>query len=201
MKERPILFKGEMVRAILSGQKTQTRRILKPQIEPFGRDGQGFSWTKKKSSSSYGDWCTTGDLSDPRDLKLFMSKACPYGKVGDRLWVRETFQTWPDGYAYRADFSPATGVGDAHKPWRPSIFMPRVASRITLEITGVRVERLNEITRGDAMAEGCPFPNMAQGDDPRKWYADLWDSINGKGSWDLNPWAWVVEFKRLEANQ
>ncbi|MGE5866558.1 MAG: hypothetical protein ACM32J_15885, partial [Rhizobacter sp.] len=82
--------------------------------------------------------------------------------------------------------------------WKPSIHMPRAASRITLEGTGVRVERLQDISRGDAMAEGCPSPNMRDGDDPRKWYADLWDSINGASScWDANPWVWVVEFKRI----
>lgn len=75
--------------------------------------------------------------------------------------------------------------------------MPRWASRILLEVTAVRVERLQDISRGDAMAEGCPFPNMAKGDDPRKWYADLWDQINGAGSWEANPWVWVVEFKRV----
>lgn len=75
--------------------------------------------------------------------------------------------------------------------------MPRWASRITLEVTGVGVERLNDISRGDAMDEGCPFPNMAQGDDPRRWYADLWDSINGAGAWKLNPWVWVVSFRRI----
>jgi hypothetical protein len=76
--------------------------------------------------------------------------------------------------------------------------MPRWASRITLEITNIRVERLNEITRGGAMAEGCPFPNMADGPDPREWFSDLWESINGKGSWDANPWVWVIEFRKLD---
>ena len=83
--------------------------------------------------------------------------------------------------------------------WRPSIHMPRWASRISLGITSVRVERLQDISRGDAMAEGCPFPNMAQGPDPRDWYAELWGAINGPDSWAENPWAWVVEFKAIEA--
>lgn len=83
------------------------------------------------------------------------------------------------------------------RKWKPSIHMPRKASRIMLEVTRVRVERLQEISRGDAMAEGCPFQNMAKGADPRKWYADLWKTINGPGSWDLNPWVWVIEFKRV----
>lgn len=79
--------------------------------------------------------------------------------------------------------------------WRPSIHMPRVASRITLEVTEVRVERLQAISRGDAMAEGCPFANMAAGPDPRDWYRDLWNEINGAGAWDLDPFVWVVAFK------
>jgi len=82
--------------------------------------------------------------------------------------------------------------------WRPSIHMPRWASRTTLEITGVRVERLQDISRGDAMAEGCPFPNMAEGDDPRQWFAELWAQINGAVSWDANPWVWVVEFSAIK---
>ena len=83
------------------------------------------------------------------------------------------------------------------RQWRPSMFMPRWASRITLKVTGVRVERLQQITRGDAMAEGCPFANMADGPDPREWFADLWRQINGPASWDANPWVWCVSFKRV----
>jgi hypothetical protein len=82
--------------------------------------------------------------------------------------------------------------------WRPSIHMPRWACRIVLQVTGVRVERLQEISRGDAMAEGCPFPNMAAGDDPRVWFAGLWESTYDPESWAANPWAWVVEFRRVE---
>lgn len=81
--------------------------------------------------------------------------------------------------------------------WKPSIHMPRWASRITLEVTGVRVERLNEISRGDCMSEGCPFPNMAKTTNPIAWFSELWESINGEGSWALNPWVWVIEFKRV----
>ena len=81
--------------------------------------------------------------------------------------------------------------------WKPAIHMPRAASRITLEVTGVRVERLQAISRGDAMAEGCPFANMAAGPDPRDWYRDLWNEINGPGAWDQSPWVWVVEFRRV----
>jgi hypothetical protein len=113
--------------------------------------------------------------------------------------MREGADTW-EPYYFDAD-----GLTDQDsedfKAWgfkrRPSIHMPRIASRITLEITGVRVERLQDISRGDAMAEGCPFPNMAKGDDPRQWYTALWDQINGAGSWKTNPWVWVVEFKKV----
>jgi hypothetical protein len=89
--------------------------------------------------------------------------------------------------------------GTLKSPWKSPMFMPRRASRITLEITDIRVERVQEINRGDAMAEGCPFQNMTIGDDPRRWYRDLWDFINaGRGfGWKENPWVWVIEFKKL----
>jgi hypothetical protein len=115
--------------------------------------------------------------------------------------VREAFYHHGTCACYRADgWTGAPDVGYQVTPapkWTPSIHMPRWASRILLEIVSVRVERLQEISRGDAMAEGCPFPNMADGDDPRQWYAGLWEQINGHGSWDANPWVWVVEFKRV----
>lgn len=190
MKERPILFSAPMIRAILAGLKTQTRRVVKPQPEP-GTD------------------CPY-HVGIGADRK---ARVCPYGAPGDRLWVRETgwerpvrtpqmmrngADTWPR-YVYDADGFSEQEHADL-KEWgfvrRPSIHMPRWASRITLEVVGVRVERLLDISRGDAMDEGCPFPNMAAGDDPRQWYADLWQQINGPGSWALNPWVWVVEFRR-----
>lgn len=167
MKERPILFKGEMVRAILSGQKTMTRRVVKLY---------------------------------PADTVA--SVPCPYGQPGDRLYVRESFSyTHGCGMAdvgtpiwYWADGNPKHG--DWTRP-KPSIHMPRWACRIVLEIVGVRVERLHLISRGDAMEEGCPFPNMAGEDDPRQWFLELWESINGPESCAANPWVWVVEFKRV----
>lgn len=209
MKDRPILFSAPMVRALLDGSKTQTRRIMKPQPE----------WTEPESVWQHGDghsgtgWYVSN--SDyPEEGALFYR--FPYGQPGDLLWVRENgweapdlsprdlregADTWP---AYEYDTEPLMcwENGELKKlGWkrRPSIHMPRWASRITLEVTGVRVERLQDISRGDAMAEGCPFPNMAQGDDPRKWYADLWHSINGPDSWILNPWVWVVEFKVMKS--
>ena len=196
MKERPILFSAPMVRALLDGSKTQTRRVVKPQ--PSILAGELLCWKDNA-------------LTDDQ-----MAALCPYGKPGDRLWVRETFADLrgtgiehrpdPSGplkrYAFAADHPPGSNGDEARKEfgvkWKPSIHMPRAASRITLEITEVRVERLQDISRGDAMVEGCPFPNMAAYNDPRKWYADLWESISGPGSWDANPWVWAIEFKRLE---
>ena len=188
MKERPILFSGAMVRALLAGTKTQTRRVVKQKHLP---------WLENSVLNFLdGKW-------NQRPL--------PYGQPGDRLWVRETFRGCRayevQGYApkdwgnkpiwFEADGTPPGRPEQWALRSRPSIHMPRWASRITLEVTGVRVERLHGITRGDAMAEGCPFPNMAQGPDPRDWYAELWGAINGPGNWDANPWVWVVEFRRL----
>lgn len=192
MKERPIIFSGAMVRALLAGTKTQTRRVVKPLPITLNRDTNSLEVDDE-------------NIANGRFAKQV---PCPYGQPGDRLWVREAhwwFKDEPDhetGYyppkltvedvEYRADGD------DVRKVWRPSIFMPRWASRITLEVTSVRVERLQDISRGDAMAEGCPFPNLAQGDDPRRWYAHLWDEIHGEGSVEANPWVWVVEFRSVE---
>ena len=195
VKYRPILFSGEMVRAILAGMKTQTRRIMTPQPRSV----------------------SVPDL-DP--MPVIKNR---FGEVGERLWVRETFcnQADPitdhileDKFYYAADgievrklddhgFTAYTKDGRETSPWRSPIFMPRAASRITLEITGVRVERLNSITRSDAMAEGCQ--GMAgDGEEncvlPEEEYRDLWNRINGPKSWDANPWVWVLEFKRVEAS-
>jgi hypothetical protein len=189
MKERPILFSGPMVRAILEGRKTQTRRIVKPQppkgyhIDTCQYNDTG--WAFWVSANDHAGTCTCKNLRQP------------YGQPGDRLWVRETWAPAYRTYGYATKKAIAYRVDSDHDPhkWKPSIHMPRWASRITLKVVGVRVERLQECTRGDAMAEGCPFPNMAIGSDPRKWYAELWNSINGMGSWEANPWVWVVEFK------
>lgn len=183
MKERPILFSGSMVRAILEGRKTQTRRIIKPQPDMV------LNW-------------------DDVRLKVWHEgkkgyAVCPYGKPEDRLWVRETWAKdipgCPNGVTYRADHLDPLGDGPA-KPitWKPSIHMPRIASRITLEIIRVRVEKLQSISEEDAKAEG-----VVNYDD-RKWvtyalqFSRLWDSINSKRApWSSNPWVWVVEFKRV----
>lgn len=184
MKERPILFSAPMVSAILEGRKTQTRRIVKkPEYFP----------------------CLTGDCPH-WDMKLCaaeMQLHSPYGLPGDRLWVRETFLTRGAGAhcVYRADADPveAAGFGAMYGGWRPSIFMPRLASRITLEVTGVRVEQLIDISEKDAIAEGIQSFPVSPSRIPILHYASLWDKINAKRApWASNPWVWVVEFKRID---
>ena len=199
MKERPILFSAPMVRALLDGSKSQTRRAVKL------RNGQYMPPSER------------ADVNGWRQ----MLRACPYGQPGDRLWVREShaFTDLGDGtpvVAYRADASQiaigrATPKDDdflipsfsfseavAVDRWRPSIHMPRWASRITLEITCVRVERLVDISEADAKAEGVPeLENPML--DCRDGYFDLWVSINGLGSWEANPWVWVIKFRRVES--
>jgi len=199
MKEHPILFSGAMVRAILDGRKTQTRRVVKVPST-----------------------CTP-------PLK------CPYGEVGGRLWVRETWMpdaprdgSWDDVAFYGCNCSPlslipkrfqkaehciyrSTWTGGQMVGWKPSIHMPRWASRITLEITAVRVERLQAITRDDAKAEGITehltefLPGAYTEEAKYLWrnrtsvenFSFLWESVYGTGSWDADPWVWVVEFKVL----
>jgi hypothetical protein len=176
MKERPILFTGPMVRALLNGTKTQTRRIVKH----------------------------TPKLSDPT--------FSPYGVPGDRLWVKETFRV--NGtmagprIKYRADDAelwPQACPDDCpdwiadDNNWRPSIFMRRYASRISVEITRVRVEQLQDISEKDAKAEGITLHGSTRFDGECKLeYKHVWESINGLGSWALNPRVWVVEFKRVQ---
>lgn len=193
MKERPILFSGAMVRALLAGTKTQTRRVMRDQpceLLDFNRGALSI----RVRGSVY-------QAFSPK----FPPVRCPYGLPGDRLWVRET---WAKPDMRSAGFPPyvyAAEWPDADRPkhrWRPSIHMPRAASRITLEVTGVRVERLQDISEADAAAEGIQEvvdAGVNHDGTPRDAYRALWASINGPGSWDANPWVWVVEFKRLEA--
>lgn len=212
MKEHPILFSTAMVQAILEGRKTQTRRIIKDTTPHWAND-------------AYREHC-------------IRSIRCPYGKPGDRLWVREKYRkyhvTKPDSDEIDLDhevfeFAADKGIfpipmqdGDGFQmynkdgsekmiPWRPAIHLKRVDARIFLEITNVRVERLQEISKDDAIAEGIN-PEVT-GDDfyenyakiGYRWidavpsYRSLWESINGPGSWEVNPWVWVIEFKRIEA--
>ena len=198
-KERPILFSGPMVRAILEGRKTQTRRIV-TKVAGFGKVMAGFD----KSDTPGYDFhfrCKRGLWQDLRESELL--GRCPYGNRGDRLWVRETHCKYGGGYIYRADYGTHTPISDGiGGPWKPSIHMPRVASRITLEITGVRVERLNDIGEADAIAEGVssdmPIVWQSGDDTPRGMFGELWEAINGPDSWDANPWVWVVEFSKFE---
>jgi hypothetical protein len=225
MIERPILFSAPMVRAILDGSKTQTRRVVKPQPIYDGR----FA----------GNWKIVGKNGhEAATCSPLVGELCPHGRQDDRLWVRETFyafgrwetrfsakkgrdewhfvdMTLESGKAYlypASDSQPQPMGGKRHKvgvtpTWwkRPAIFMPSAASRISLEITGVRVERLQDISEDDALAEGCSSTAIVHedGEDYTGHYAseeyqDLWESINGPGSWDANPWVWVIESKRLD---
>jgi len=206
MNERPILFKAEMVNAIIEGRKTQTRRILK-----------GSAEFKGPYNSAYIE-----QYKNDRGWK----RICPHGKPGDRLWIRETH-----AFDKQLDYLKASQLSKYEPVFyhantmvrtvacsmiekgrtRPSIFMPRWASRIQLEITDIRVERLNDISEEDCDAEGFggDFPHVVMPTlDPGDWsdgqkslpecYRDIWESINGPGSWDSNPFVWVISFKRVE---
>lgn len=237
MKERPVIFNSEMVRAILNGRKTQTRRVMK--VQP----SEHFHPMNMSLELDYSArWYTPGVVDkdgylQPATGQVFgvagedEGYACPFGAVGERLWVRET---WSDvnlegapAVAYRADNEVydlmkdeslldedgAFNYQDQHVSkyqfaawysdlisgvegnWRPSIHMPRWASRILLEITAVRVERLQDISKADAIAEGgTEHFNI-------DWFGPLWASIYGVDSWNANPWVWVIEFRRVEVEK
>ena len=225
MKERGMIFNADMVRAILDGRKTQTRRIMKPQPEPCPRGGHWWPsnvfktmlHVEEEMQNGQGGW---GGL---------VGDACPFGDVGDRIWVRETFcpvddtqyggEKWVDYRAtpkfeasHPAGWDCAPNDAEALK-WRPSIHMPRWASRILLEITVVRVERLNAISEEDAEAEGIDMEALYDSQDCYDCIADhnmtgrptvtgafkyLWESIYGEESWKANSWVWVISFKRVE---
>lgn len=197
MKERPIIFNDAMVRAILDGRKTQTRRIVKPQPEA----GAQFSGWIVESSEAKREGCATWHVGPTTVLAKRRSYArCPFGQPGDRLWVRECFSDTGLGPVYRASVSERHWLGK----WTRSIHMPRWASRITLEITAVRVERLQDISEADALAEGAvratPVDDGYVADEFGTYAAGfeaLWQSIYGAESWQSNPWVWVVEFRRL----
>jgi hypothetical protein len=212
IKERPILFSAPMVRAILEGRKSVTRRAMKVQPVLNGKFWQ-----------VYGAGWSDGVTSVPAVTGHSLSTKCPYGKPGDRLWVRETwycdhFEVMRGPYLKPDDLDIGEARDDgtlvyaadgltpyeAYQPiWKPSIHMPRWACRILLEITDVRVERLQDISRADIRAEGLQCPPELASDDVspnyRDWYPaawrELWESTGG--SWDANPWVWVVEFKRV----
>lgn len=195
MKERPILFSGEMVRALLDGRKTQTRRTVNPQ--PPCNCSYAIN-----GAESHAICHATGNPSQwvpPTSKSTDHRLPCPYGQPGDRLWVKET--TGICGGCgidqYRADQLNkfCRYCGTPFEKWKPSIFCTRKLSRITLEITAVRVERLQGITDADARAEGCCGVASTQFGLPN--YRYVWESINGPGSWAKNPYVWVLTFKKL----
>ena len=209
MKERPILFSAPMVRAILAGKKSQTRRAFNDRTTKLMR-----------AAASIGEvsWFMDEGYLQENDLP-YIQQFSPYGQPGDRLWVRETYQhaNSPHGpyetgctCFYRADYwddphgmDGETSPEGKYRTWIPSIHMPRAASRINLEVVHVRVERLQAIKHVDCIAEGTPgghgsIPGYPYAATPREHYRHIWESINGRGSWDANPWVWVVEFKQIQ---
>lgn len=205
MTERPILFSAPMVRAILDGRKTQTRRVMKPQPVPNPSGGHWWSCAAARSMLGVEDF-----LQDRRDWTI-AGCASPYGC--GTLWVRETFcpmgPSRPAGYwtdpkwkgrecFYASDNDRPLWAGK----WRPSIFMPRALSRITLAVTDVRVQRVQSMTQEDAVDEGCEGHHGKNGGmfvNPLEAYAALWDSLNAKRGfgWESNPWVWAITFRRL----
>ncbi|EIX9586855.1 TPA: hypothetical protein MAR76_002862 [Klebsiella pneumoniae] len=260
MKERGMIFNGEMTRAILDGRKTQTRREVKLNLD-IASLATTYDWATSLAANHYQGLTEEQIQQKAESLRgvihpvilgngQMVSIICPHGKPGDRIWVRETWAIlgnedgccidWEEKLCkadersaariYRAsceqkpgnyglwsipddaDWKPHTKDYQYEGAWRPSIHMPRWASRILLEITGVRVERLNAISEEDVDAEGFAgdyptsvFPNLFPGE-PKDWshlsmrdcYGVLWESIYGEGSWKANPWVWVIEFKRVE---
>lgn len=246
MKERPIIFSAPMVRALLAGTKTQTRRIVKHQGILDHPAGKGFKVILLGNKEAW--------LNSRPDHPQHITKFCPYGQPGDRLWVRETWTEtiniegipdWPDRPCTLVDDDPSDVViyradgewewlddegGSTDKTnWKSPLFMPRWASRILLELTAVRVERLQDISEEDAKADGIspnwtrydlkgwipeehgymPHDTDDEGRVPgvdiyddfwtaKRCYQRLWESINGPGSWKVNPWVWVISFRRVE---
>lgn len=213
MKERPILFNGAMVRAILDGSKTQTRRVCK--LQPH-ESAEMTWWPDGKGTD-------TGTSGGAPGCYL---RLCPFGQVGDRIYVRETWQAWhKTSYEYDEwepisvkeattsksstfDFGPTCdaieyrATSKSGGPWTPSIHMPRWASRILLEITDLRVERLQNITEQDAKSEGCAgghgaIPDYGYNASQYEHFMHVWESVYGNASWIENPWVWVIEFKRV----
>jgi len=253
MKEWPILFSTPMVQAILDGRKTQTRRIVKPQPQPTATEiVLSHQW-------SGNDHVARFKYNGENKYEVTDIYRCPYGKIGDILWVRETWRIigWNDGDPFTIQFKDKTIKRDVYlnesraddyalecadqfikagyesdengificdlskipTKWRPSIFMPKEACRIKLEITDIRVERVQDISEEDAKAEGVYFygwddyhqtdyKNYSYNDKgmcddwgvqtAKESYQTLWESINGRGSWEKNPWVWVIEFIRIK---
>lgn len=188
MKERPIIFSTEMVRAILEGRKTQTRRVVKPQAHHYNADLlQPFLFYPCKEGEAYGD--IDEQISSPYGYPW---KEWKRDKQNDRLWIKENYIFIPPSYFYKADDLPEQ-QGHPIK-WKPSIFMPREASRITLEIINIKVEQVQDISYEDRVKEGITFkPGLSLHE-----FRKLWNSIHKKENrWEDNPWVWVIEFKRI----
>lgn len=234
MKARPILFSAPMIRALLAGTKTQTRRAMRPQPvwQPnygaaVGMNGAWIYGSPAAHGLGSGD-CWSVVFNEDHQRRACTSEAygwgaragCPYGVPGDLLWVRETLGVRAEGLVYVADDELASDLTedraadvwnryvhedgpDIHPTNVPSIFMPRWASRLTLRITDVRVQRLQELSEADAKAEGaqpilvppdggsCPYT---------EGFRDLWDSINGSGAWETNPFCWCLSFIAIQRN-
>lgn len=200
MRERPIIFNGSMVRAVLTSDKTQTRRT------------KGLEYFSRPENDPDGWWCAR--ISDGYAYMVYKQSPheravrCPYGQPGDRLWVRETWACGihamaakrdEDGpFVYAADGTTQGRLGDR---WRPSIHMPRSVCRLVLEITGVRIERLQAISEADSCAEGIPSTGLQFYDGrpatAKDAFESLWNEINGPAAWAANPWVWVVAFRPL----
>lgn len=202
MKERPILMTPENAQKCFDGVKTQTRRIVKPQPEEGMKILGPEMYTPcrtDKNGEMYPGEDVFGVYSDDGEWGV----ACPYGAPGDRLWIREAgwFKQWPGGNtikAYKANWDGHDGTpwGDIEpKKWMPSLHMPRWACRTVVEITEIRVQRIQEISHDDAIAEGLSYEITT--DVPCSNFRDLWISINGPDSWDANPWVWALTFKKV----
>lgn len=198
MKSRPIILRGGEVRTIIDGRKTQLRRPIKPQPILTGFTGPHWPEHTRKP------WMPIGGVNQDQ-------WKCPYGQPGDRLWVRETWANirhmgfdedlFPLGAAHKADCKSGESLEIAEGygvNWRPSIHMPRWASRITLEIVRIRVERVQDITNEDCWHEGMSDETNPQLKANRKWFSELWEETHGKEAWTSNPWVWVVEFRRVK---
>ncbi len=218
MTDRPILFSAEMVRAILEGRKTQTRRKMK--VQPYPDSIVTVEHYHQTVIDRHGDMQPGKEIFGAHWDDGEFGLRCPYGAPGDQLWVRETWAPLPGSVVlnvafYRAD----TKAAPDDVRWRPSIHMPRWASRITLRITDIRVARLQDIegqhpSESDAIAEGVRAIHHGDGEyyysalrdephpenwcDPADAFKELWNEINGPGAWEANPWVWVVAFERVK---
>lgn len=189
-KETGLMFKAPLVRGILDDLKTQTRRAFSEHMMKQMRGAAAIG--------EVSHFLDEGSMR-PNDL-AYVQQFSPVGQPGDRIYVRETFARVPtvcgsDEVVFAADYQDGSDKAAGVK-YTPAIHMPKDLARVWLEITGVRVERLQFISRGDAMAEGCPFPNMADGANPRDWFAEVWKSTGG--DWSANPWVWAIDFKRID---